>query len=133
LYSLLALFRVGRYRFFGGQALLKLEYLIWRSPAKVYQRKRMDLALAGVIKVTFRVLDPDVMRFRYDPLVGVGIFYLVIKSQMVNRYRVVKWLMVVQQPILKVDKYNLKEYILIISEHQSTNFVSPVLCNVCTE
>ena len=73
------------------------------------------------------------MKFRHDPLVGIGIFYLAIKSQTLNRCRTVKWLMVVQQPIVQFDKYTVCEYILIISEQQSTNFVSPVLFNFCTE
>jgi hypothetical protein len=34
-------------------------------------------------------------------LVGIGIYYLAIKSQTLNRSRVVKWLTVVQEPILK--------------------------------
>jgi hypothetical protein len=45
----------------------------------------------------------------------------------------VKWLTVVQQSILKLHIYTGKEYILIVSEHHSTNFVSPVPFNVCTE
>jgi hypothetical protein len=86
--------------------------------------------LEGVIEVilfTLRILDPDVMRFRHDPLVGIGIFYLAIKSQTLSRSRVVKLLTVIQQPILEFNKYIVKEYIQIISEHESTDFVSPVL------
>ena len=56
-----------------------------------------------------RMLDPDVMSFRHDPLVGIGIFYLAIKFQMLNRSRVVKWLTVIQQPILEFNKYTVKE------------------------
>jgi len=112
---------------------MNLEDLIWWSPAKLKYRKRTNLDLEGVIKVTFGILDPDVLRFRHDPLVGIGIFYLAIKSQMVNRCRAVKWLMVVQQPILNFNKYSVKEYFLIISEHQSTNFVSLVISNLCTD
>jgi hypothetical protein len=67
------------------------------------------------------------MRFRHDTLVGIGIFYLAIKSQTLNRSRVVKWLTVIQQPILELNKYTVKEYIPIVSEHESTNFVSLVL------
>ena len=92
--------------------------------------------MEGVIEVilfTLRILDPHVMRFRHDPLVGIGIFYLAIKSQMLNRSRVVKWLTVIQQPILEFNKYTVKEYILIVSEHESTNFVSPVLFNLRAE
>ena len=89
--------------------------------------------MEGVIEVTVRILDPDVMRFRHDSLVGIGIFYLAIKSQMLNRCRAVKWLMVEQQPILKFNKYTVYEYILIISEHQSTNFMSPVVFNLGKE
>jgi hypothetical protein len=92
--------------------------------------------LEGVMEVilfTLRILDPDVMRFRYDPLGGIGIFYLAIKSQTLNRSSVVKRLTVIQQPILEYNQYTVKEYIRIISEHESTNFVSPVLLNLCTE
>ena len=41
--------------------------------------------------------------------------------------------MVVQQLILKFNKYTVYEYIVIISEHQSTHFLSPVLLNLGTE
>jgi len=81
------------------------------------------------MEVTFCKLDPVVMRFRHDPLVGIGIFYLAIKSQMLNRCRAVKWSMVVQQPIVKFNKYPVYEYILIIYEHQFTNHVSQVRSN----
>jgi hypothetical protein len=63
-------------------------------------------------------------------LVGIGIFYIAMKSQTLSRSRVVQWLTVIQQPIVKFNTYTLCEYILIISEHQSTNFVSPVLINL---
>ena len=86
-----------------------------------------------MILITLHILDPDVMRFRHDPLVGIGIFYLAIKSQTLNRSGVVKWLMVIQQPILEFNKYTVKEYILIISEHKPTHFVSPVLFNLGVE
>ena len=89
--------------------------------------------MEGVIEVTVRILDPDVMRFRHDPLVGIHIFYLAIKSQTLNRCRAVKWLTVVQEPIRKFKKYIVYEYILIIFEHQSTNFMSTVVFNLCTE
>ena len=89
--------------------------------------------MEGVIKVTVRILDPDGTRFRHDPLVGIRIFYLAIKSQTLNRCRAVTWLTVVQQAILKFNKCTVYEYILIISEHQSTNFMSPVVFDVCTE
>jgi hypothetical protein len=86
-----------------------------------------------VILLTLHVLDPDDMSFRHDPLVGIGIYYLAIKSQTLNRSRVVKWLPVIQQPILELNEYTDKEYILIVSEHESTNFVSPVLFNLHEE
>jgi len=41
--------------------------------------------------------------------------------------------MVLQQPIGKFDKYTVYEYILIMSEHQSTNLVSPVVFNLRME
>ena len=73
------------------------------------------------------------MRFSHDPLVGIDTFYLAIKFQILNGYRAVKRLTVVQQPILKLNKYTVLEHILIISEHQSTIFVSLVLFNMCME
>jgi hypothetical protein len=92
--------------------------------------------LEGVVEVilfTLRILDPDVMSFRHDPLVGIGIFYLVIKSQTLNRSRVVKWLTVGQQPILEYNTYTVNKYNLIISKHKSTNFRSPALFNLSRE
>ena len=89
--------------------------------------------MEGVIEVTVHILDPDAMIFRHDPLVGIRIFYLAIKSQTLDRWRAVKWLTVVQQPILKFNKYTVYEYILIISELRSTNFMSSVVFNLCTE
>jgi hypothetical protein len=86
-----------------------------------------------VIVLSLRTLDPDVMSFRHDSLVGISIFCLAIKSQTLNRSRVVKWLMVIQQPILELNEYTVKEYILIVSEHESTSFVSSVLFNLCAE
>ena len=53
----------------------------------------MNSSLEDVIEVilfTLCILDPDVMSFRHDPLVGIGIFYLAIESQILNRSRVVK-------------------------------------------
>jgi hypothetical protein len=85
--------------------------------------------LEGVIKVTVHILDPDVMRIRHDPLVGIHIFCLAIKAQTLNRCRAVQWLRVVQQPIVKFNKDTVYEHILIISKHQFTNFMSPVLFN----
>ena len=73
------------------------------------------------------------MSFTHDPLVGIRIFYLAIKSRTLNRCRVVKWLMVVQQPILEFNKYTVNEYILIISEHESATFGSPLLFNLSAE
>jgi len=52
-----------------------------------------NASLEGVTEVilfTLLILDPDGISFRYDPLVGIGIFYLAIKSQTLNRSRVVK-------------------------------------------
>jgi len=83
--------------------------------------------------MTVNLLDPDVMRIRHALLVSIGIIYLALKSQMLNRYGAVKWLMAVQQPILKIDQYTIYEYIVIISEHQSTNVMSPAALNWCTE
>jgi len=133
LLSLPAAFSEGRYRFSAGQAFLIMQDLIQRSPAKVWYSKRRNSAFEGVIEVTFGILDPDVLSFRHDPLVGISIFYLAIKSQTLNRCCTVKWWMVVRQPILKFNEYTAKEYILIVSEYQSSNFVFPVLLNLCTE
>jgi hypothetical protein len=111
-----------------------LEDLIRLSAAEVKYRKRRNLSLEGdieVILITLHILDPDVISFRHDPLVGIGIFYLAIKSQMLNRSRVVKWLMVIQQPLLELNKYTVNEYILIVSEHLSTYFVSSGLFTLC--
>jgi hypothetical protein len=86
--------------------------------------------LEGVIEValfTLSILDPVVMHFRPDPLVGIGIFYLEIKSQTINRSRVVKCLTVAQQPILEFNKCTVNEYILIISRHESSNFGSHII------
>jgi hypothetical protein len=73
------------------------------------------------------------MNFMQDLLVGIGIFYRAMKSQTLNRSRVVKWLLVRHQPILEFNKFTVKEYILIMSESESTNFVSPVIFNLCAE
>jgi len=72
------------------------------------------------------------LRSKPGPLVGY-LDPLLTLSQMLNRSRVVKWLTVVQHPILEFDKYTGNEYILIISEHKSTNFGSPVLFNLSAE
>jgi hypothetical protein len=92
--------------------------------------------LEGVIEVilfTLCILDPDAMNFRHDHLVGIGTFYHAIKSQTLKRSRVVKWLMVVQLPILEFNKYTFNESILILSKHKFTNFGSPVLFNLSAE
>jgi len=91
------------------------------------------MALEDVIKVTFCILDADVLRLRHDPFVGIGIFYLAIKSHTLDKCRAVEWLTVVQQHILKFNKYTVYECILIISKHWSRNCVSPVLINLCTD
>jgi hypothetical protein len=49
-----------------------------------------DCGLEGVMKGSVRILDPDVLRFWHDPLIGIGIFYIAIKSQTLKRYRAVK-------------------------------------------
>jgi len=53
------------------------------------------MVMEGVIEVNVHILDPDVMRFRYDPFVGIGKFCLAIKFQMLNSCRAVNWLMLV--------------------------------------
>jgi hypothetical protein len=47
-----------------------------------------------------------------------------------NRCWAVNWLTVVPHCILKFNLYIVKKYILIISKHQSTNIMSPVLFNL---
>jgi hypothetical protein len=109
LLSDLAPLRKGQYCIPGWQVLLKLEDLIRWSPAEVQHRKRRNSAWKGVIAVslfTLAILDPDVMSFRHDPLVGIVIFYLAMKFQTVNRSRGAKWLIVIQQRILDFNKYN---------------------------
>jgi len=41
--------------------------------------------------------------------------------------------MVIQQPILELNKYTVNRYILIVSEHESPNFLSLVLFNLRVE
>jgi hypothetical protein len=85
--------------------------------------------LEGVIEdilFTLHILAPDVMSLSHNPSVGIGILYLAIKFQMLNRYRAVKWLTVIQHPILEFDRYIDYKYVLIISEPEFTNLVSPV-------
>jgi len=69
------------------------------------------------------------MKFSHNPSVGIGIFYVAIKSQILNRNRAVQWLLVAQQPILNFNKYAVYKYILILSKYQSTDFVSPGIFN----
>jgi len=83
-----------------------------------------------IILFTVCIVEPDVVSFRHGPLVGIHIFYLEIQSQMLNSIWVVKWLTVLQQLLLKFHKYTVYESILIIFEHQSTIFRSPVLFNL---
>jgi len=123
----------GRYCVSGGQVCLKLHDLIRWIPDGVHYRRGKNSAWQCVIMVAFCILHPDVMRFKQDPSVGIGIFYLPIKSQTLNICRAVKLLSAVEQPILKCNKYTGIEYIQIISKHQSTNFVSPVLVFLCTK
>jgi hypothetical protein len=80
------------------EELLKLDDLIWWSPAEIECRNRKNSSLKGVIEVipfALHILGPDAMRFTHDPLVGIGIYYLAIKSHTLNKSRVVKWLTVV--------------------------------------
>jgi hypothetical protein len=77
-----------------------------------------------VILFTLPILDTDAMSFRHDPLIVIGILYLAIKSQTVNRSRVVKWWMVIQHLSVECKKYTEYEYVMNISEHESTNVVA---------
>ena len=87
---------------------------------------------AGRVFGRFKNRTDLFLRSKPGPLVGY-LDPLLTLSQMLNRSRVVKWLTVVQHPILEFDKYTGNEYILIISEHKSTNFGSPVLFNLSAE
>jgi hypothetical protein len=57
------------------------------------------------------------MRFRYDSMDKNGIFYLVIKFQMLHRLTAVKLLKVLLQTRLKFNKYTIHEYSLFIAKH----------------
>jgi len=91
------------------------------------------MALAAVIEVTYHILDPNIMNSSHDHIVGIGIFYLAINSQMLNRYRAVKQMIVIQQPNLMFNKYAVSTYILLTSKHKATNSVCPILFNLYTE
>jgi hypothetical protein len=93
----------------------------------------MNMALEAVLEVTFHILDSDVIRFSHDPLVGIGILYLPIMSQTLNRCGAVKWLTVVQLLIVKLYKYTVYVSSRIISKHHSANLVFPVFFNLYME
>jgi len=59
--------------------------------------------LDSIIKVTFTILDPEVIRFRHDPLDSIGTFYVAIMVKRPNRSRAVKLFTIEQQPILKFN------------------------------
>jgi len=65
--------------------------------------QRTYVPKAGDIKVGYSMLDPDFMRFRYDPLVGIAIFQLEIKSQIDYRGGAVRWLTAKQEAIPKLN------------------------------
>jgi len=78
----------GQYLDSGSQVLLKLKVSIWGSLVRIQYTKWRNLALEGVIEVihfTFCIFDLDVMRVRYNPFVGIDIFYLGIQIQMLSR------------------------------------------------
>jgi hypothetical protein len=103
---------------------------MWWHPAIVQYRRIGSSVLQDVneiIRFTFDMLDQAILRFRHDPLVGIGILYLAIKSQEINRSGTKKSLMVVYQLIMKFENDTGNEYILSISEHKSTNFPSTAL------
>jgi hypothetical protein len=79
------------------------------------------------------ILDPDVKSFSHDLLVGIGVFYCATKSHILNRSRVVKWLMVIQEHFQDFNKYTAYKYIQIIAKHKSTTFVSYVLLDLGVE
>jgi len=89
--------------------------------------------LEGVLDIiifTFLILDPDVTKFGYDSLVGIDMVYLATKSQTPDTSRAVKWLIIVQYPILIFNESSIYDYIWIAFKCQSTNFLSPVLFNM---
>jgi hypothetical protein len=67
-----------------------MEDLIQLSSAKESYSNIRISAMEGILKVTIYTVFPDVIRFRYYPLVGLGIFYTAIKSQALNRCIAVK-------------------------------------------
>jgi hypothetical protein len=83
----------------------------------------------AVSKLTLHILSDTPGGFQW--LKYILLMYLAIKSQMLNKSGVVKRLMVIQQLILEFDKYPVWEYILIISEYESSNLVYPVLFSLC--
>jgi len=87
-------------------------------------------------KVLSRPFSIDWTQMLWDPdmIPWLALLYSTLQSsQTLNRCKAAKWLMVVQQPIVKIDKCTVYEYILIISEHHSTNLLPPVPFNWCTE
>ena len=93
--------------------------LLTLSLAEVQYMKARYSSLKGgitVILFTVRILGPDDVSLRYDPMVGISIFYLAIKSQTFKRSGAVIWLTVILQPMVEFDKYTVNEYILIISK-----------------
>jgi len=115
----------GRYCCSSRPVLLTLQHLSVWSPPKLQKRTWRSTALEGVIEVSLHIVDPHVMRFRRYPEVGINMHYVAITFQIFNWCWAVKWFTVVPQPILKFNKCTVYEYILIISEHQSTKLVSP--------
>jgi hypothetical protein len=60
------------------------------SSSRIIQTRR-NTVWEGVIEVTSHILDPDVMRFRYNSIVGIGICDQLIKLQIHNRCGAEKW------------------------------------------
>jgi hypothetical protein len=66
------------------QGCQNVDDLIPMSPVDELYWTGIIPALEGVIMVTVCILDPDIMLFRCDPMVGIEIFYLTIKSSVSN-------------------------------------------------
>ena len=85
------------------------------------------------MEISIHILDLVVIRFNHDHFICICIFYVGINSQMLSRYWAVKRLMAEQPLTLMFNIYSVHEYILSIFKHQSTNYMSAVHFNLCTE
>jgi hypothetical protein len=86
-----------------------LMFWFCRVPQENNTRMSRNLPFTGESKVSFCILDLNVMRFSHDSLVGIRIFYLAMKVVTLTSCRPVKLLPIVLQPILKRNIYRVKE------------------------